>query len=1585
MEKAEEKDVLKDVVNHIDNSASAAFSGFDEFLKTHEKLTKAGIDSKIAVVESLKAQHAAEAARYKWLATQAELAGDMKGASLLARQAEQSARLVITLSQESSSASRALAVYASEREASLLAMTGGSKAAQALVKKAGLIGNAVSLSTALASGDDVEITKAVASIVVGSLASAAVGGGLAIIPGGAAFAPAAMAAVSLAVSEALASGLSDSQWQYITGLSKQALEAAAAPFRPIWETFLSSFGGDLSDIKAIVNEKFLAALNLVRRIDPLTLDLDGDGIETMGVDAGVLFDFNGDGIKTGTGWIKGDDAFLVLDRNGNGQIDSGKELFGVDTVKRDGTKARNGFDALADLDSNGDGLFDENDEMFSHVRVWQDLNHDGIAQANELKSLAEHRIAAIILKAKDANQDSNGNLISATGSFIRNDGSEGQVNGNQSVAADVDLASNPFYSEHTEKVETDADARKLPTLQGAGLVRELRESSMVSTALRDLLAAYTASSSHRDQHAMISDIVAAWAATGEGYRSFQERIDRLEENGIDFRFSFSWERDGRIPSPSQKLLRDRFARLGILESFNGQPFLAFEIESMTATSARVKVRMGSFITTRVVAIKNGVALLTESDIPIAGDHWTLLDDSYKNLQDSIESGILLQTRLRDYANLVDIQIVDGELRPNYERVLEKLGSSASTDRVSATLDAMDLTQSISSFGVTELGGLMQSWMGQLTPTEVARLREERSADGVVLVDASGSSSLSGETQDDLIFGGGGSDKLYGNEGDDWLLGGDGSDSLYGGSGNDVLIGGAGNDRLEGGTGSDTYYFDAGDGQDVIVNKDDSAGRLDVLQFGVGILAMDLHAHRSGSSLILRVGNTSDSVTIENYFIGAKYQLNEVRFSDGSILSVEQIRAMVLLSTDGDDYIVGYATDDDLAGGDGRDSMHGGSGHDVLDGGAGADNLYGDTGNDTLIGGAGDDLLDGGQGSDVYVFGRGHGVDTIKNFDLTSSVDAIFYQGDIAPDDIHIARYGTSLILTLRGSTDRVTVENYFSDNVFYHLDQVRFANGVTWTRADVEAMVLIPTSGNDRLIGYDSDDRLLGELGDDYLQGNGGNDFLDGGLGDDSIDGGTGNDILIGGAGNDRLEGGEGSDIYLFGRGHGKDTIKNFDLSNSVDAIQYKDGILSSDVTVSRDGSNLILSIAGTPDSVVIENYFASNAYYHLDEIRFSDGQTWSRSAIEAIVIVPTENNDRIIGYDRDDELFGRGGDDVIDGGGGNDIIDGGDGDDRLYGNYGNDVITGGSGNDLMDGNDGSDTYVFGRGHGQDTINNFDTSAGIDAIQYLEGVEPGDLIVQRNGGSLVLTIRDTGDRVLVQGFFSSNKYYHMDEIRFANGTIWTHSDIEPMVLTPTNGDDSIVGYDGNDELFGGLGDDSLSGEGGNDVLDGGVGDDALWGGSGDDVLIGGSGNDRMDGGSGSDTYTFSRGHGRDTITNFDTSGGLDVIHYLEGVTPQDIDVTKNGSSLLLAIKGSTDQLLVKDFFSSNRFYHVNEVRFQDGTVWSHDAIEAMARTQSSNPEASDLNALISSIVSSTGRDATSNVTAIPVVRSDLVNWASLAA
>ena len=94
--------------------------------------------------------------------------------------------------------------------------------------------------------------------------------------------------------------------------------------------------------------------------DPVALDLDWDGVESVSRKDGVYFDLNNDGVKEKTGWVASDDGLLVRDRNNNGEIDNGGELFGDQTRFNDGTIAESGFEALSELDSNGNGKINKN-------------------------------------------------------------------------------------------------------------------------------------------------------------------------------------------------------------------------------------------------------------------------------------------------------------------------------------------------------------------------------------------------------------------------------------------------------------------------------------------------------------------------------------------------------------------------------------------------------------------------------------------------------------------------------------------------------------------------------------------------------------------------------------------------------------------------------------------------------------------------------------------------------------------------------------------------------------------------------------------------------------------------------------------------------------------------------------------------------------------------------------------------------------------------------------------------------------------------------------------------------------------------
>lgn len=130
--------------------------------------------------------------------------------------------------------------------------------------------------------------------------------------------------------------------------------------------------------------------------DPLVIDLGTPGIELTTTNDGVYFDLDKNGFAEKTAWIGTEDGFLVLDRNGNGIIDDGGELFSDQVEMNDGSISASGFAALSDLDENGDGIIDANDAKFADLRVWVDVSHDGSSE-NELHSLEELGITSISL------------------------------------------------------------------------------------------------------------------------------------------------------------------------------------------------------------------------------------------------------------------------------------------------------------------------------------------------------------------------------------------------------------------------------------------------------------------------------------------------------------------------------------------------------------------------------------------------------------------------------------------------------------------------------------------------------------------------------------------------------------------------------------------------------------------------------------------------------------------------------------------------------------------------------------------------------------------------------------------------------------------------------------------------------------------------------------------------------------------------------------------------------------------------------------------------------------------------------------
>lgn len=139
----------------------------------------------------------------------------------------------------------------------------------------------------------------------------------------------------------------------------------------------------------------------VEVISPIIIDVTGHGFHLTSPSEGVLFDFSGYGHSVRVAWTKpgNDNGFLVLDRNRNGSIDNGLELFGNFTAQPP-SATPNGFLALAEFDKvtsggNANGVIDPGDAVYSSLRIWIDRNHNGRSDPGELLNIQEAGIAAI--------------------------------------------------------------------------------------------------------------------------------------------------------------------------------------------------------------------------------------------------------------------------------------------------------------------------------------------------------------------------------------------------------------------------------------------------------------------------------------------------------------------------------------------------------------------------------------------------------------------------------------------------------------------------------------------------------------------------------------------------------------------------------------------------------------------------------------------------------------------------------------------------------------------------------------------------------------------------------------------------------------------------------------------------------------------------------------------------------------------------------------------------------------------------------------------------------------------------------------
>ncbi|MBU0498603.1 MAG: VWA domain-containing protein, partial [Gammaproteobacteria bacterium] len=192
-------------------------------------------------------------------------------------------------------------------------------------------------------------------------------------------------------------------------------------------------------------------------ITPLVLDLNGDGVQTIGLESGVTFDVNADAVADRVGWVSPQDGLLARDINGDGIINDGSELFGSGTSDGQGGRTSDGFEALSLLDSNSDGVIDSNDAAWAELKVWQDRDTDGVTDAGELVSLESVGVQSLNLAYATSDYSENGNLHGLVGTYTATDGQTHEMTDvffatGDAVASEADTASNDNVPILTEVV-----------------------------------------------------------------------------------------------------------------------------------------------------------------------------------------------------------------------------------------------------------------------------------------------------------------------------------------------------------------------------------------------------------------------------------------------------------------------------------------------------------------------------------------------------------------------------------------------------------------------------------------------------------------------------------------------------------------------------------------------------------------------------------------------------------------------------------------------------------------------------------------------------------------------------------------------------------------------------------------------------------------------------------------------------------------------------------------------------------------------------------------------------------------------------
>lgn len=1208
--------------------------------------------------------------------------------------------------------------------------------------------------------------------------------------------------------------------------------------------------------------------------DPIVIDLDDNGIELLALgDAGastVYFDYDSDGFAERTGWVGPNDGMLALDLNGNGTIDNGSELFGAPT--------RDGYEVLETYDSYRDGVIDSKDAIFTELKIWRDLDSDGVTDAGELKTLSEMGISSISLTRQDVTGTNAGHDRGFQGSFTRTDGTTGSAETIYFQTDRQDTREDP-----TPPFTPVEGVDRLPQLSGSGTIHSI---AWKASADADFRTAWTA----------LADDVATLSRSElvDRFQTLLLRWAGVDQIDASSRGAYV---DGRHLAFVEAFFDDQYREL---RTSNSQSVLHTS-PTTAGAGAAIEANFAGIVD---VLLTMFLAQSVPSAIARGGSFEVALSSPY------------LAYSLLDFRT----ELAEGEEASptpgNLGAVIALLKAAAPLEFGAAVSWFEKGLASLPALTAAAFDGSAQDYRAFVGPllADIADPTLRQIATEVVKGTA--------------LVGGGDHDGLAGDSGANVLSGGHGDDVLLGGTGSDIYT-------YSRGEGSD-WIRDAGDASgdaDTLALRD--LTRQDV---SFGRVGEDLLIKVTSTGEVITIEN---EFARKSGGVWQGTGVEAVRFSDGTVLSRDEMaREAVYEGYQFGAHIAGDSGNNVLRGSAGNDYFSNiGVGNDVVifGRGSGFDKIYDgygaaqgktivhltdlniedvdiffdstpytqlviqikDTG-ETLI----EDTFTSASAQTLGIEGIrfGNGIEwsaeQIVGYARIRGTDHSETLTDTTAADVLFGKKGNDLIQLLRGGHDKIEWSPGDGSDTIY----------VAITNTDTDRLVLKNTLQGDVKFSFSGYDLLITHQGtrevirvewfvNTTADLTGPHDDPQGSIQEIEFADGT---VLDRQGIADKI----GADF-----GGVKKEVHSLVINGFV---QY---------TYLEDEYGNITFVEGVPPVAWdrVSNVGATTPSIHHKGTNNADvlvGGSFSGEGGDDTLrgwrISPDETGDNSLdGGDGNDTLDGGAGDDTLTGGNGCDVLKGGDGADELSGGDGRDFLGGGSGNDTLWGGagddelggydeDGSDIYVWGVGEGNDVVtevsgngdNNIvvlQPASGIDGRPAYEFTRSGDdLIVIATASGETLTIRNQ--------FGSSGPVVHQV------GQLSAAQIAQQLVYRGSNGPDKLTGS-------------SLS--------------ETFELGRGDDVIEG-------YGNAGSDTYVYRKGDGNDII--IDKGAGASDIDLLKfpDLAVSEVELARNGDDLLVHVLDTNSYILVRDQFDSIATDGVERIEFKDNFSLSRSEITAAA-------------------------------------------------